>query len=187
MRTRRFYKITKTLLTYGLDDLIPRSLVALDDTPGRHALFWMPNRHKDKPAGVRLRLALEQLGPVWVKFGQMLSTRRDLLPPDIAIELARLQDKVPPFDGEAAQKIIEKSLNINSIDECFIDFDTTPLASASIAQVHTAQLKQADEIVDVVIKVIRPDIRRETIHADLELMETLGFCGGANTYPTGDG
>ncbi|RXS41581.1 ubiquinone biosynthesis regulatory protein kinase UbiB [Idiomarina sp. 29L] len=172
MRTRRFYKITKTLLTYGLDDLVPARWLPWTIRLGRHALFWMPNKHKDKPAGVRLRLALEQLGPVWVKFGQMLSTRRDLLPPDIAIELARLQDKVPPFNGEAAQKIIEKSLNLNSIDDCFIDFDTTPLASASIAQVHTAQLKHADEVVDVVIKVIRPDIR-ETIHADLELMETL--------------
>lgn len=173
MRTRRFYKITKTLLSYGLDDLIPAGWLPWTIRLGRHAFFWLPNKHKDKPAGVRLRLALEELGPVWVKFGQMLSTRRDLLPPDIAIELARLQDKVPPFDGHAAQRIIEKSLGLQSIHDCFSDFDTTPLASASIAQVHTGKLKTRDgELTDIVIKVIRPDIR-ETINADLELMETL--------------
>lgn len=173
MRTRRFYKITKTLLTYGLDDLIPTRWLPWTIRLGRHALFWLPNKHKDKPGGVRLRLALEELGPVWVKFGQMLSTRRDLLPPDIALELARLQDKVPPFDGHAAQRIIETALNLSRIDECFTDFDVTPLASASIAQVHTGKLKTRDgKLTDIVIKVIRPDIR-ETINADLQLMETL--------------
>lgn len=173
MRSQRLYAITKTLLSYGLDDLIPAKWLPWSLRIGRHALFWMPNRHKDKSAGVRLRLALESLGPVWVKFGQMLSTRRDLLPPDIALELAYLQDRVAPFDGNAAKAIIEKSLGVHSIDELFDDFDTTPLASASIAQVHTASLKLADsERQDIVIKVIRPDIRR-TIDADLELMETL--------------
>lgn len=172
MRSRRLYAITKTLLNYGLDDLIPAAWLPWSVRIGRHALFWMRNKHKDKPAGVRLRMALEQLGPVWIKFGQMLSTRRDLLPPEIAVELAYLQDRVAPFDGAAAQKIIEKSLGIVSIDQLFDDFDVQPLASASIAQVHTAQLRHTDGNQSIVIKVIRPDIRR-TIDADLELMELL--------------
>lgn len=175
MRSRRLYAITKTLLNYGLDDLIPAKWLPWSLRIGRHLLFWMPNRHKEKPAGVRLRLALESLGPVWVKFGQMLSTRRDLLPPDIALELAYLQDRVAPFDGHAAKAIIEKSLGIEHIDALFENFDTQPLASASIAQVHTGRLKLADgQLQDIVIKVIRPDIRR-TIDADLELMETLAM------------
>ncbi|HAD49040.1 MAG TPA: ubiquinone biosynthesis regulatory protein kinase UbiB [Idiomarina sp.] len=173
MRSRRLYAITKTLLNYGLDDLIPAKWLPWSLRLGRHVLFWMPNRHKDKPAGVRLRLALESLGPVWVKFGQMLSTRRDLLPPDIALELAYLQDRVAPFDGNAAKAIIEKSLGINDIAELFENFDTQPLASASIAQVHTGQIRLGEnDVKDIVVKVIRPDIRR-TIDADLELMETL--------------
>lgn len=173
MRSRRLYAITKTLLSYGLDDLIPPQWLPWSVRLGRHCLFWLPNRHKDKSPGARLRLALEQLGPVWVKFGQMLSTRRDLLPPDIALELAFLQDRVAPFDGTEAKKIIEKSLELSDISQLFTEFDTKPLASASIAQVHTAKLKLADgKIKDIVIKVIRPDIRR-TIHADLQLMETL--------------
>ncbi|WP_404400465.1 ubiquinone biosynthesis regulatory protein kinase UbiB [Idiomarina seosinensis] len=173
MRSRRLYAITKTLLSYGLDDLIPPQWLPWSVRLGRHGLFWLPNRHSDKSAGARLRLALEQLGPVWVKFGQMLSTRRDLLPPDIALELAFLQDRVAPFDGNEAKKIIEKSLELTDISQLFTDFDTQPLASASIAQVHTAKLKVASgELKDIIIKVIRPDIRR-TIHADLELMETL--------------
>ncbi|WP_290653094.1 ubiquinone biosynthesis regulatory protein kinase UbiB [Idiomarina sp.] len=173
MRSRRLYAITKTLLNYGLDDLIPAKWLPWSLRLGRHVLFWMPNRHKDKPAGVRLRLALESLGPVWVKFGQMLSTRRDLLPPDIALELAYLQDRVAPFDGNAAKAIIEKSLGIKDIAELFENFDTQPLASASIAQVHTGQIRLGEnDVKDIVVKVIRPDIRC-TIDADLELMETL--------------
>ncbi|MGM0526266.1 MAG: ubiquinone biosynthesis regulatory protein kinase UbiB [Pseudomonadota bacterium] len=173
MRSRRLYAIAKTLLSYGLDDLIPAKWLPWSIRIGRHALFWLPNRHKDKTPGMRLRLALEELGPVWVKFGQMLSTRRDLLPPEIAIELAYLQDRVAPFDGVAAKAIIEKSLGLVDISEQFADFNTIPLASASIAQVHTGTLWLADgDKKDIVIKVIRPDIRR-TIDADLELMEAF--------------
>src|SRR5690606_12809563 len=139
----------------------------------RIMLFWLPNKHKDKTAGVRLRLALESLGPVWVKFGQMLSTRRDILHPDIAIELALLQDKVSPFPGDQAQALIEKALGVPNIADVLANFDQKPLASASIAQVHTAQLQHDEHgVVDVVVKVIRPDIRRP-IDADLSLMETL--------------
>tara|TARA_Y100001973_G_scaffold20786_1_gene30703 strand:- start:2959 stop:4599 length:1641 start_codon:yes stop_codon:yes gene_type:complete len=173
MRAKRLYQITRTFLHYGLNELIPAKWMPWSVRIARIGLFWLPNRHKDKPAGVRLRLALESLGPVWVKFGQMLSTRRDLLPPDIALELAKLQDKVKPFSGERAQKLIEKALGLKSIDELFDDFAVTPLASASIAQVHTATLKHGDDAgAEVVIKVIRPDIR-DAIDADLSLMETL--------------
>lgn len=173
MRAKRLYQITRTFLTYGLNELIPAKWMPWSVRLARIGLFWLPNRHKDKAAGVRLRLALESLGPVWVKFGQMLSTRRDLLPPDIALELAKLQDKVKPFSGERAQKLIEKALGLQDIAELFDDFSVTPLASASIAQVHTARLKHGEDAgADVVIKVIRPDIR-DAIDADLSLMETL--------------
>ncbi|WP_258808192.1 ubiquinone biosynthesis regulatory protein kinase UbiB [Pseudidiomarina sp. CB1] len=173
MRAKRLYQITRTFLHYGLNELIPAKWMPWSVRVARVGLFWLSNRHKEKPAGERLRLALESLGPVWVKFGQMLSTRRDLLPPDIALELAKLQDKVKPFSGERAQKLIEKALGLKHIDELFDDFNVTPLASASIAQVHTAKLKHGDDAgADVVIKVIRPDIR-DAIDADLSLMETL--------------
>jgi ubiquinone biosynthesis protein len=173
MRLGRLYTITKTFLNYGLDQLVPAKWLPWSVRIGRYGLFWLPNKHTDKAAGERLRLALESLGPVWIKFGQMLSTRRDLLPADIANELAKLQDRVKPFPGAQAQALIEQALEIQSIDELFSDFDQTPLASASIAQVHTARLRHGDDAgQDIVIKVIRPDIRR-AIDADLELMETL--------------
>tara|TARA_B110000046_G_C13014727_1_gene408135 strand:- start:1148 stop:2677 length:1530 start_codon:yes stop_codon:yes gene_type:complete len=136
----------------------------------RHSIFWIRNKHKDKTAGERITLALQSLGPVFIKFGQMLSTRRDLLHPAIANELARLQDKVPPFSSEAAQKIIKTSLGLTHLSELFSEFDEAPLASASIAQVHAAKLKANNE--DVVVKVLRPDIR-ETIVADMELLFSL--------------
>ena len=164
------YNITKTLLSYGLDELIPKHKIPWFGRVARGSLFWLRNQHKEKPAGLRLRLALQELGPVWIKFGQMLSTRRDLLPHDIALELAFLQDQVQPFEGALAQKIIEKALEINDISELFSEFSQTPLASASIAQVHTAKLIDEQSIEqDVVIKVIRPNIY-EQINADLALM-----------------
>ena len=173
MSTARLYNITKTLLSYGLDELIPKHKIPWFGRVARGSLFWLRNQHKEKPAGLRLRLALQELGPVWIKFGQMLSTRRDLLPHDIALELAFLQDQVQPFEGELAQKIIEKALEINDISELFSEFSQTPLASASIAQVHTAKLIDEQSIEqDVVIKVIRPNIY-EQINADLALMEKL--------------
>ena len=166
----RLNTILKTLIVFGLDKLIPSHRKPWQLKLLRIVFFWYRDQHKDKKAGERIRLALESLGPVFIKLGQMLSTRRDLLPHDIADELAKLQDKVTPFDGKQAQSIIEESLNIDSISECFDDFDTTPLASASIAQVHTARLK--DEGQAIVLKVIRPNIT-ETIHADLQLMFTI--------------
>ena len=173
MRISRFYQIQKTLLQFGLDELIPAHWQPWYARLLRRSMFWLRNRHTDKPLGVRLRLALQSLGPVWVKFGQMLSTRRDLFPPHLADELAKLQDKVPPFDGAEAQRLIEHALELSRIDELFTDFSQTPLASASIAQVHSARLQCTDgSLADVVIKVIRPDIRQQIL-ADLALMETL--------------
>jgi ubiquinone biosynthesis protein len=168
----RAYKIVKTFLNFGLDELIPSHLFPWYGRLVRACFFWLGNKHKDKNAGQRLRLALESLGPVWVKFGQMLSTRRDLLPPDIAKELSLLQDNVAPFDGEKAQQLIEQALQLDNIHQLFEEFDNKPLASASIAQVHTAKLKHHDALHQVVIKVIRPNIEN-AIYADLKLMAQL--------------
>ena len=173
MRISRFYHIQKTLLQFGLDELVPAHWQPWYAKLLRRSLFWLRNRYPEQPVGVRLRLALQSLGPVWVKFGQMLSTRRDLFPPHLADELAKLQDKVPPFDGARAQQLIEQALGLDDIAQLFSDFSAIPLASASIAQVHTARLQQADgSLADVVIKVIRPDIKQQIL-ADLALMDTL--------------
>ncbi|MBY4678680.1 ubiquinone biosynthesis regulatory protein kinase UbiB [Marinobacterium arenosum] len=121
-----------------------------------------------QPRAVRLRLALEELGPVFIKFGQMLSTRRDLLPDDIADELKKLQDRVPPFAGGEAQRLIEKALG-QPVAQLFSSFDANPIASASVAQVHPAVLSDGRE---VVVKVIRPGIDR-IIRKDVALLYTL--------------
>ncbi|WP_120510101.1 ubiquinone biosynthesis regulatory protein kinase UbiB [Photobacterium salinisoli] len=163
---KRLYQITAVQLRYGLDDLLPDDPRTRLPKLMRKSLFWIRNQHPDKPLGERLRLALQTLGPVWVKFGQMMSTRRDLFPPHIADQLALLQDRVAPFDGALARHQIEKSLG-GPLDTWFADFDQTPLASASIAQVHTATLKENGR--EVVIKVIRPDIL-PVIKADIKLM-----------------
>ena len=118
--------------------------------------------------GQRLRLALEQLGPVFVKFGQAISTRRDLLPPDIADELVKLQDRVPPFSGDMARQLIERSLG-RPVGELFAQFETAPLAAASIAQVHAALLADGRE---VIVKVLRPGMR-EQIARDIEVLYAL--------------
>lgn len=167
---RRLYFIIHIFLSYGLDELIPRMRITLPLRMGRKILFWIPNRHKNKSLGERLRLALQQLGPVWIKFGQMLSTRRDLFPPQIADQLALLQDKVAPFDGKLAQQQIERAMGNIPVESWFDDFDINPLASASIAQVHTARLKENGK--EVVIKVIRPDIL-PVIKADMKLIYRL--------------
>ncbi|NAW87675.1 ubiquinone biosynthesis regulatory protein kinase UbiB [Photobacterium halotolerans] len=163
---KRLYQITAVQLRYGLDDLLPEDPRTRLPKLMRKSLFWIRNQHPDKPLGERLRLALQTLGPVWVKFGQMMSTRRDLFPLHIADQLALLQDRVAPFDGALARKQIEKALG-GPLDTWFADFDQTPLASASIAQVHTATLKENGR--EVVIKVIRPDIL-PVIQADIKLM-----------------
>ncbi len=163
---KRLYRIIKVQLEYGLDELLPEHHLLKAPLPGRKCLFWLRNQHPDKPVGERLKMALQELGPVWIKFGQMMSTRRDLFPAHIADQLALLQDKVTPFDGHLAKSLIELSLG-GGIEQWFDDFDIEPLASASIAQVHTARLKSNGR--EVVIKVIRPDIR-PVIEADIRLM-----------------
>lgn len=173
MRISRFYQIQKTLLQYGLDELIPAQWQPWYAKLARRSFFWLRNRYPQHSTGARLRLALQSLGPVWIKFGQMLSTRRDLLPADLVDELAILQDKVEPFSGMQAKALIEEALGLTDISDLFAQFELTPLASASIAQVHTAQLTQADgSVADVVIKVIRPGIRKQIL-ADLALMDSL--------------
>lgn len=175
MRISRFYQIQKTLLQYGLDELIPPQWQPWYAKLLRRSAFWLRNRYPEHSVGARLRLALQSLGPVWIKFGQMLSTRRDLLPAALVDELTILQDKVAPFPGEQAQALIEQALGLTHISELFSQFELTPLASASIAQVHTAQLRQADgSQADVVIKVIRPGIRKQIL-ADLALMDSLAM------------
>ena len=168
MRILRLYHINKVLLQHGLDELIPPKWLPWYAKLGRYGFFWLRNKHADKSQGARIRLALQTLGPVFIKFGQMLSTRKDLLPIDIANELTILQDKVAPFDSQIAENIILKALGLTNINELFTDFETIPLASASIAQVHAARLNGKE----VIIKVIRPDIKR-TIESDIELMRTV--------------
>jgi len=164
----RLVLINRVLVRHGLDEIVLATHLM---RPLRYLLFlapWNWIRRNKGPRGQRIREALEDLGPIFIKFGQMLSTRRDLLPGDIAEELALLQDKVPPFPGTLARQIIEKSLG-KPVDELFDEFDETPLASASVAQVHTARLKDGRK---VVIKVLRPDVKRWIKH-DLGILFTI--------------
>ena len=163
---RRLYFIVRTFLSYGLDELIPRMRITLPLRLWRRTLFWMPNRHKDQELGARLRLALQELGPVWIKFGQMLSTRRDLfhrrLP--ISSHYCRIASLRLTRESEETNR---RSDGQYPHRDRFDDFDIQPLASASIAQVHTARLKENGK--EVVIKVIRPDIL-PVIKADMKLI-----------------
>jgi len=156
-KLRRIWRIQSVVRKYGLREFA-------DGKP----------RGGGQPRGERLRLALEELGPVFIKFGQALSTRPDIVPVDIATELARLQDQVPPFPGVIARQIIESELG-RKIDEVFAEFETTPMASASVAQVHAARLRPAAEGepgLEVVVKVIRPDVEK-VIADDVALLHTL--------------
>ncbi len=166
---RRGYFILKTFLQFGLDELLPGKLKPWYFKLLRSGLFWIRNKHKDSSGGERFRLAMVALGPVYIKLGQMLSTRRDLLSDEWAQELAQLQDRVPPFDSELARKAVEAELKA-PIESLFDDFDDQPLASASIAQVHCATLKSNGRA--VVLKVLRPNVEAQ-IKADLQLMEQV--------------
>jgi ubiquinone biosynthesis protein len=165
----RLLQIQRVLVRHGLDEMI---LAAHLFRPLRYAFYLSPatwfERSKGGTRGERIRLALEELGPIFVKFGQALSTRRDLLPADVADELEKLQDRVPPFPGSEARAIVERAYG-RPVTEVFEEFDETPLAAASIAQVHTARLRSGEE---VVVKVIRPGVRA-LIERDLEVMHEL--------------
>jgi len=164
----RMLTIHRVLVSYGLDDFVRATHLY---RPLRF-FFWLSPwtwfRRRRGTRGERLRRALEDLGPIFVKFGQVVSTRRDLLPADIADELAKLQDRVPPFPGEAAKARVEEALG-RPVAELFRAFEVTPLAAASIAQVHAATLQDGCQ---VVVKVLRPGMR-EVIGRDLEVLHTL--------------
>ncbi len=172
MRVRvlaRLFQIQRVLLRYGLDDFVrathlyrPVRLLLLL-SPG----IWRERRRRSSRAE-RLRLALTELGPIFVKFGQAVSTRRDLLPADIADELAKLQDQVPPFPGDVARASVERAHG-RPVAQMFQSFEETPLAAASIAQVHAARLPDGRE---VVVKVLRPGMRK-VIERDLEVLYAL--------------
>jgi ubiquinone biosynthesis protein len=162
----RLIRIQRVLVKYGLDEFISATHLL---RPLRFFFYLAPRRRdRSAPQGERIRLALEELGPIFVKFGQAISTRRDLLPPDIANELAKLQDAVPPFPTEQAIEILESAYG-KPVDTVFSRFDRESLAAASIAQVHTAELPDGTE---VVVKVLRPGVR-EKIEQDLEVMRTI--------------
>ncbi|MFT4045785.1 MAG: ubiquinone biosynthesis regulatory protein kinase UbiB [Solimonas sp.] len=162
-RLRRVWQIRRVASRYGLYEFAGRK-------PGRDP----------RPRGERLRLALEELGPVFIKFGQALSTRPDIVPADIAAELAKLQDRVPPFPGSEARAIIESEIG-KPIEAVFTEFDERPMASASVAQVHAAKLRLdgGGETFDVVVKVLRPGIDA-IMRSDIELLRTLA--GVAETF-----
>ncbi len=164
----RLLYINRVLVRHRLDEIVLATHLFRPFRLLRFLMPWQWFRETLPPPGERIRLSLEELGPIFVKFGQNLSTRRDLLPPDIADELARLQDRVPPFPGVEAKAMVEKALG-ESVEEVFAAFDLTPLASASIAQVHAAQLPDGTE---VVIKVLRPGIEK-IIRRDLALLYTI--------------
>jgi ubiquinone biosynthesis protein len=170
---RRLFRglfIVWVVLRHGLDELVLSSF----QRPGLRRLTRIVTlgRNLKAPRGQRLREALESLGPIFVKFGQVLSTRRDLLPPDIADELARLQDRVPPFDSTIAVDMIERAFG-KSLNEVFSHFDHTPVASASIAQVHFATLRDGRHGGrEVAVKVLRPNML-PVIEKDLSLMRMM--------------
>lgn len=163
-RSLRLMKILRVLFAERIDEFLPKPKRG----PLRAIRWCIPTIRMKRSRGERLRDALQTLGPVFVKFGQMLSTRRDLLPPDIASALAELQDRVRPFPGAIAKRIVENDLDA-TVEQLFSEFSEEPMASASVAQVHTARLKTGE---DVIVKVIRPGIDK-VIEQDLKLMMTI--------------
>lgn len=159
----RLIQINFVLFRYGFN----RSIIGIESPSFRLLSYLNPwsFTQKDKSRGEFFRTMLEELGPIFVKFGQLLSTRRDLLSDDIAEELEKLQDRVPPFPSKIAKAMIEKSFG-KSIEDCFAIFDERPLASASISQVHAATLRDGSK---VIVKVLRPNIFK-IIQRDIALM-----------------
>src|SRR5688572_15758562 len=166
---RRLLAIQRVLVRHGLDEF----LLAAEPARPLRLVFWLDPAHwlarrHSGTRGERLRLAFEALGPVFMKFGQMLSTRRDLLPRDIADELEKLQDRVPPFPSAQARSMVESAYG-RPLEEVFASFEEQSLAAATIAQVHGAKLLDGR---DIVVKIVRPDIRQQ-IERDLEVLHTL--------------
>jgi ubiquinone biosynthesis protein len=162
----RLMTIQSVLLRYGLDEIVTATHLFRPlryFSPG----WWRRDSHVET-LGARVRMALIELGPIFVKFGQSLSTRPDLLPKDVAMELAELQDRVPPFPSEQALAIIESAYG-KSVGEVFASFETEPLAAASIAQVHTATLKDGRE---VIVKVLRPGVKKR-IQRDMDVLYAM--------------
>ncbi len=169
----RLIGIQRVLVKYGLDDVIKKTHLL---RPLRFVFYLFPRASDTSaPLGERIRLALEELGPIFIKFGQALSTRRDLLPKDIADELAKLQDKVPPFPADEAISILDAAYG-KSVNQVFERFDVEPFAAASIAQVHTAKLPDGPE---VIVKLLRPGVQ-ELIERDIEVLRLLA--GLADRY-----
>ncbi len=165
--------IQRVLVRHGLDDIITQTHFL---RPLRFLFYLFPrSADRSEALGNRIRLALQELGPIFVKFGQAVSTRRDLLPPDIADDLAMLQDRVPPFPAEQAIEILERAYG-QSVRDVFSRFDDEPFAAASIAQVHTAALQDGTE---VIVKVLRPGVRW-MIERDLDVLYALA--GLADRY-----
>ena len=171
----RFLGIVRTLIRYRLDHLILSTSFLKSLKPLIYLTPWHYFPSKKLSRGERIRLALEELGPIFIKFGQTLSTRRDLLPDDIGLELAKLQDKCPPFPAKESKAIIETALG-GEVSNLFSSFDDAPLASASIAQVHTAITQTGEEII---IKVVRPGIEKQ-IKRDIRLLYTLASLAEKN-------
>ncbi|URJ25880.1 ubiquinone biosynthesis regulatory protein kinase UbiB [Blochmannia endosymbiont of Camponotus sp.] len=165
----RLYSIIKTILNYGLSDFVPTHRLIFPLRIGSRFLLRVLNKHAQLTLGERCRLALQELGPIWIKFGQMLSTRRDIFSDAVADQLSILQDRVAPFDGIIAKTYIERAIG-NSLETWFKDFQEVPLASASISQVHSAKLKKNNK--DIVIKIIRPGLL-PIIKIDICLMYRL--------------
>ena len=164
----RALTIQRVLIRHGFDQILFAMPMLQPLRVVRYLFPWNWTRPNYGPRAPRIRAVLEELGPLFVKLGQMLSTRRDLLPDDIIEELSKLQDHVPPFSGVQAREIVERAYG-KPVGEVFATFDEQPLASASIAQVHVAQLHDGRE---VIVKVVRPGIRR-TIERDIGLMRLL--------------
>ncbi|MFO1434954.1 MAG: ubiquinone biosynthesis regulatory protein kinase UbiB [Gammaproteobacteria bacterium] len=182
----RLFTIQRTFIRHGVDEIVFGTPLLRSFRFLLYLLPWNWRTRDYAPTATRIRHVLEDLGPIYVKFGQILSTRRDLLPDEFADELALLQDRVPPFPGREARDIVERTYG-KSVQEVFSEFDEQPLASASIAQVHAARLKDGRK---VIVKVVRPGIRK-TIKRDIGLMYIVAegleryWSEGKRLKPTG--